>query len=559
MATGDGLLLRIRPRIGRLTAAEARVIAAVARAHGNGLIDLTSRGNLQLRGLTPETLDDAQARLAAAGLLDATAEAEAMRNVLVSPLTGLDPTAVCDASGPARALEAMLTSFPTLLGKGTDDPSLKGRVDPRRRIRACPSSTARSRVGTVALGDTPPPPLRGGPSPGGEGWGRVASLDPFGGETPSFVLPDKFLWLVDDGGAVPLDNIPADVRFRAVPDDAGYRWAMGLDSSEGPAWVGSCDADALPATAERLARAFVTVAGAARRMRELDPEEREELIARAGLDASGQNAAAAEGASRPGEGAPLPSGERAGVRGEDPSCVSAPPSHPAAARPTSPRRGEVNARPSTGAEQEISGRDSPVVGLWPLGERCILTVAAPFGRMTADGLDQLAAVAEEYGTAELRFGPWRQVHIPGAAGMNLAPALEQAAAAGFITDPRDARLAIAACPGKPACASGQAAAQADAAFIANEVPVLATAGLTLHVSGCAKGCARPGETVLTLIGDNGRYGLVRGASTRATPLAQMDAAGAAAGLTRLAAAGGATALARLTNEELRTMFEAADG
>jgi precorrin-3B synthase len=179
--------------------------------------------------------------------------------------------------------------------------------------------------------------------------------------------------------------------------------------------------------------------------------------------------------------------------------------------------------------------------------------------MTADGLDRLARLAKDDGIGELRFGPWRQIHIAGAVGIDLALALEHAATAGFITDPGDARLAIAACPGKPACASGEAAAQADAAFIAVEMPALAVAGLNLHVSGCAKGCARPREAALTLIGDNSRYGLVRGASTRATPLAQMDATGAAAGLARLAAAGGATALARLTDEELRAMFEAADG
>jgi precorrin-3B synthase len=546
MATGDGFLLRIRPRIGRLSAEEARAVAAVARGSGNGLIDLTSRGNLQLRGLQPDTLEEAQALLAAAGLLDGTPEAEATRNVLVSPLTGLDPTAICDASGPARALEAVLANLPTPSSEGAGLPLPAGGER---------SAAERAGEGHYSLAVLPPPfTLTLSPLSGDDG---IVATSPGTGD--GFALPDKFLWLVDDVGAVALDDIAADVRFRAVSDGAGHRWAIGLDTGNGPAWVGSCNADALPATAERLARAFIAVAGTARRMRELDEQERARLVACAGLDGSGRSAAAAERASRSGECPPLPGGERAGVRGDDPSCMSLSPPHPADARPTSPRRGEMNARPSIDAEREVSRHGVPVVGLWPLGERCILTVTAPFGRLTADGLDQLAGPAEDFGIGELRFGPWRQIHVPGAPGMDLAPALEQAAAAGFITDSGDARLAIAACPGKPACASGETAAQTDAALIAAAAPSLGEAGLSLHISGCVKGCARPASAALTLVGDQGRYALVRGASTRATPLVHVDTAGAAAGLAHLVAAGGEPALARLTDKELCSMFEAADG
>ncbi len=38
---------------------------------------------------------------------------------------------------------------------------------------------------------------------------------------------------------------------------------------------------------------------------------------------------------------------------------------------------------------------------------------------------------------------------------------------------------------------------------------LARPGLTLHVSGCAKGCAHAGPAALTLVGRDGRYDLVR--------------------------------------------------
>ena len=52
MQSGDGLVVRIRPPLGRLTPAQALAIATAAQTHGNGIIDLSARANLQLRGVT---------------------------------------------------------------------------------------------------------------------------------------------------------------------------------------------------------------------------------------------------------------------------------------------------------------------------------------------------------------------------------------------------------------------------------------------------------------------------------------------------------------------------
>lgn len=85
MASGDGLVVRVRPRMGRLTAAQALGLTQTSSTHGNGLIDLSARANIQLRGVRPEThlalLDD----LAALGLLDASEAVERHRNIILSP------------------------------------------------------------------------------------------------------------------------------------------------------------------------------------------------------------------------------------------------------------------------------------------------------------------------------------------------------------------------------------------------------------------------------------------------------------------------------------------
>ena len=85
MESGDGWLLRVRPRHATLTAANSRRIAVAAAEHGNGIIELTQRGNLQIRGLSPASAATFADRMVAAGLGDFGP------NLLVSPLAGEDP------------------------------------------------------------------------------------------------------------------------------------------------------------------------------------------------------------------------------------------------------------------------------------------------------------------------------------------------------------------------------------------------------------------------------------------------------------------------------------
>lgn len=87
MASGDGLILRVRPPAGRLDAGQVAGIADLAQSCGNGMIDLTRRANVQLRGLTAKTLPAAQRRLQVLGLLDPALDpdTEAGVNIMVDP------------------------------------------------------------------------------------------------------------------------------------------------------------------------------------------------------------------------------------------------------------------------------------------------------------------------------------------------------------------------------------------------------------------------------------------------------------------------------------------
>ncbi len=108
MQTGDGLLVRVKPPGGRLSSDAARRLAASARAYGNGIMELTGRGNFQVRGLTPEGVALFAAAMVETGLASADAGAERRRNVLVSPLSGDDPHVADETDALSASIEAML-------------------------------------------------------------------------------------------------------------------------------------------------------------------------------------------------------------------------------------------------------------------------------------------------------------------------------------------------------------------------------------------------------------------------------------------------------------------
>src|SRR3954454_22661589 len=86
-AAADGALARVRVPGGLLSAAQLRVLLAAARDLGHGRLELTSRGNVQLRGLRADEIPALGDRLSAAGLLPSESH-ERGRNVLASALTG---------------------------------------------------------------------------------------------------------------------------------------------------------------------------------------------------------------------------------------------------------------------------------------------------------------------------------------------------------------------------------------------------------------------------------------------------------------------------------------
>ena len=109
----DGGLARVRLPGGLLSATQLRVLTAASGELGDGNLELTSRGNIQIRALrpgAPQTLSD---RLYDAGLLPSITH-ERVRNILASPLSGLDHHSLYDVLPLAAELDRLLYARPTL-------------------------------------------------------------------------------------------------------------------------------------------------------------------------------------------------------------------------------------------------------------------------------------------------------------------------------------------------------------------------------------------------------------------------------------------------------------
>lgn len=120
MASGDGVLVRVRPPAGRLTQAQAAGIARLAGRYGNGLIDLSTRANIQLRGVRDHTYDPLMVELSELGLIDPTPEAEAKRNIVTTPYWLEGDGTLELAHNLARALQCWEGTMPSKFGFAID-------------------------------------------------------------------------------------------------------------------------------------------------------------------------------------------------------------------------------------------------------------------------------------------------------------------------------------------------------------------------------------------------------------------------------------------------------
>ncbi len=110
----DGLLTRLRIPGGILTSTQCLAAASLLAATGVGYFQVTNRANLQIRGLDAEIAPEDLRSLIAEKLVSANKAVDGIRNIMASPLAGIDPIELIDVRPLVMAWDEYLAEHPEL-------------------------------------------------------------------------------------------------------------------------------------------------------------------------------------------------------------------------------------------------------------------------------------------------------------------------------------------------------------------------------------------------------------------------------------------------------------
>lgn len=442
----DGGLCRIKLPGGVLHAEQARAIGHAAAQHAAGVIEVTNRANLQLRGVragheaalidtllqaglgphgaTPERA----AAFAGSGcaVSSRAGSADDVRNVLVSPTAGRDPDALIDTTGLTAQLLTLLQTEP-----------------------------------------------------------RFAALSP------------KFALLLDGGERLARLDHAHDIWLAAVAsddhadsDDKNVRFAFGLAGC--PPVDDASDASVAnpggSATAPHEDEAPLSTAPQRRRMSAalacVAPSQVPALVnalLHTFLDLAADDAARMRDLLAA---VPLDT-----VLQHAQTYTGFPLTR--AASLASWRRAPSEASLRLGVHPQR--RD----GMHYVGAQ------APLGRLDAAVLLRVAALAQTHGNGTLRMTPWQSVLLPDIAGAATSAVVAELEALGLACDPADVVAHLIACAGSTGCAKSQADTKADALQLAAHLAAHLTKPAAwqheVHLSGCPRSCAAAHRAPYTLL------------------------------------------------------------
>lgn len=276
---------------------------------------------------------------------------------------------------------------------------------------------------------------------------------------PALVLAPKLSIIIDGGGRLHLGETSADIRLRAVGDNGGLSWLLSLAGTE--------------RTAKQIAALApnVVIPAVLNVLSEL---------ARLGGNARGRDLDAEMMVRSIGSGLSF-------------ADVASPDAAPLA----------------------VGVHDCGGGGL-------VLGLGLAFGQTDSESLIALVAELERFGAREIRLAPGHALLVPGMKEDDIAQAQARALALGFRISPDDPGNHIAVCAGIGACRSALLDTKAAARLFIDEAPDLLDGSLSVHLSGCAKGCAKPSPATLTILGAPLGYGLVVNGPASAVPNAYIE-------------------------------------
>ena len=112
----NSFMLRLRVPGGVLSAHQLRGLAEMAEEWGSGRTDITTRANLQIREFQPKDIVRVLNKIHSLGLTSRGSGADNIRNITASPITGIDPSELCNVAPLADALHNYILNSRDLYG-----------------------------------------------------------------------------------------------------------------------------------------------------------------------------------------------------------------------------------------------------------------------------------------------------------------------------------------------------------------------------------------------------------------------------------------------------------
>ena len=112
----NSFMLRLRIPGCRLTSVQAEAIAEISERWGPGAVDITTRGNIQIREIQPKDIISVLTRLYDAGLTSKGSGADNIRNITASPTSGFDANELIDVLPHALSLHHYILNNRELYG-----------------------------------------------------------------------------------------------------------------------------------------------------------------------------------------------------------------------------------------------------------------------------------------------------------------------------------------------------------------------------------------------------------------------------------------------------------
>jgi precorrin-3B synthase len=397
MRTGDGLLARLRPADCRLTLAQLRAVALAAAEHGNGILEVTARGSLQIRGLRPETVAPFEQVVLAAGIVPTSGVM-----VEVPPLAGIDPAELIDPRPIAEDIRTLVEAHEPMLS-----------------------------------------------------------------------LAPKLAITVDGGGRFHLGAVTADIRLTAICENL---FLLALGGTNRSARKVAVVERKQAASAVLQVLEAIALMGPAARGKHVDSETLGALF------------------------------------------------DPAASSIVLPHENQT----FLGVQNHGLVSETAAPALVTVG------LALSYRQARAGDLMAFLDEVEILGLSDIRLAPGHGLILTGLHPHEAIEAAETARRSGFWTSPAEPRANISLCAGTVGCASAHFDTQALAEEVVRKAPELLDGSLTLHLSGCPKGCAHPAPSPLTITGAPSGYGLVVNGAASDAPALYIAANDLGIALQRLA-------------------------